>query len=132
MSSGALSLRRLFAEPGIIKCAGAHNGAGARVAEMAGFDAIWSSSFEISASYCVPDSSILSMSEHLHVAQSIADSVSIPVIADCDTGYGNAMNVTYAVKRFESSGIAGLSIEDQVFPKANSLIHGTQQLEAIS
>jgi phosphoenolpyruvate phosphomutase len=131
MSNRALALRQLFAVPGIIKCAGAHNAAGARVAEMAGFDAIWSSSFEISASYCVPDSSVLSMSEHLHAAQSIANSVAIPVIADCDTGYGNATNVTYAVKRFESAGIAGISIEDQVFPKANSLLQGTQQLVPI-
>jgi len=98
---------------------------------MVGFDAIWSSSFEISASYCVPDASILSMSEYLHIAQSIASSVSIPVIADCDTGYGNAANVAYTVKRFESAGVAGISIEDQVFPKANSLMHGVQQLISV-
>lgn len=131
MFNGARALRHLFTAPGIIKCAGAHNAAGARVAAMAGFDAIWSSSFEISASYCVPDSSILSMSEYLHAAQSIAESVSCPVIADCDTGYGDAKNVAYAVKRFESAGIAAISIEDQVFPKSNSLLQCSQQLVPI-
>lgn len=132
MSNGSLSLRQLFTEPRIIKCAGAHNAAVARVAEITGFDAIWSSSFEISASYCVPDSSILSMSEFLHIAESIARSVTIPVIADCDTGYGNAANVSYAVKRFETAGIAGICIEDQLFPKANSLIRGPQRLVSIA
>jgi len=131
MSRGAELLRELFAKPGIVKCVGAHNASGARVAEIVGFDAIWSSSFEISASNCLPDSSILSMTEYLQVADSISRAVSIPVVADCDTGYGNATNVTYAVKRFEACGIAGVSIEDQVFPKANSLLHGAQKLVSI-
>jgi phosphoenolpyruvate phosphomutase len=132
MSRGAELLRELFARPGIVKCAGAHNASGARVAEIAGFDAIWSSSFEISASNCVPDSSVLSMTEYLQVADSITRAVSLPVVADCDTGYGNETNVTYAVKRFEASGIAGVSIEDQVFPKANSLLDGPQKLVSIT
>jgi phosphoenolpyruvate phosphomutase len=131
MSRGAELLRGLFARPGIVKCAGAHNASGARVAEIAGFDAIWSSSFEISASNCVPDSSVLSMTEYLHVADSITRAVSIPVVADCDTGYGNATNVSYAVKRFEACGIAGMSIEDQIFPKANSLLNDAQELVSI-
>jgi phosphoenolpyruvate phosphomutase len=128
----AAALRQLFSKPGMIRCAGAHNAAGARVAEIAGFEAIWSSSFEISASFCVPDSSVLSMAEYLQAARSMADSVLIPVVADCDTGYGNALNVAYAVKRFESAGVAGISIEDQTFPKTNSLIHGAQHLVSIS
>ena len=132
MSRGAELLRELFSRPGIVKCAGAHNASGARVAEIAGFDAIWSSSFEISASNCVPDSSILSMTEYLQVADSITRAVSVPVVADCDTGYGNATNVSYAIKRFEASGIAGVSIEDQVFPKANSLLDGPQELVPIT
>jgi len=130
--NGSLSLRQLFAQSRIIKCAGAHNAAVARVAEITGFDAVWSSSFEISASYCVPDSSILSMSEFLHIAESMSRSVTIPVIADCDTGYGNPANVSYAVKRFETAGIAGISIEDQLFPKVNSLIRGPQRLVSIA
>jgi phosphoenolpyruvate phosphomutase len=132
MSNRALALRQLLSGPEIARCAGAHNAAGARLAQEVGFDAIWSSSFEISASYCVPDASILSMSDYLHVAQSISESISIPVIADCDTGYGNTTNVAYAVKKFEAAGAAAISIEDQVFPKTNSLIPGAKRLVSIS
>jgi phosphoenolpyruvate phosphomutase len=132
MSNRAIALRQLLSGHKIARCAGAHNAAGARLAEEVGFDAIWSSSFEISASYCVPDASILSMSDYLHVAQSISESISIPVIADCDTGYGNAANVAYAVRKFEAAGAAAISIEDQIFPKTNSLIRGAAKLVSIS
>ncbi len=132
MPSPPSSLRQLLSGSRVARCAGAHNAAGARLAEKVGFNAIWSSSFEISASYCVPDASILSMSEYLHVAQSIAEAVSIPVIADCDTGYGNSANAAYAVRKFEAAGIAGISIEDQTFPKTNSLIPGPKRLVSIS
>jgi len=125
-------LRQLLSGDKIARCAGAHNAAGARLAQKVGFDAIWSSSFEISSSYCVPDASILSMSDYLHVAQSISESISIPVIADCDTGFGNTANVAYAVKKFEAAGTAAISIEDQVFPKTNSLIRGAKKLVSIS
>ena len=130
--SNRVLFRHLLSGQKIARCAGAHNAAGARLAQQVGFDAVWSSSFEISASYCVPDASILSLSDYLHVAQSISASVTIPVIADCDTGYGNAANVTYAVKKFEAAGVAAISIEDQVFPKCNSLIPGAQKLISIS
>ena len=132
VSNRALALRKLFSREKIARCAGAHNAAGARLAQQVGFDAVWSSSFEISASYCVPDASILSMSDYLHIAQSIAESVSIPVIADCDTGYGNAANVAYAVRKFEAAGVAAISIEDQIFPKTNSLIRGNKKLVSTS
>ena len=132
MSNRDLALRQLLSGNKIARCAGAHNAAGARLAQQVGFDAIWSSSFEISSSYCVPDASILSMSDYLHVAQSISESISIPVIADCDTGYGNTANVAYAVKKFEAAGAAAISIEDQAFPKTNSLIQGAQKLVSIS
>ena len=132
MSNAALALRQLLFGPKVARCAGAHDAAGARVAERVGFDAVWSSSFEISASYCVPDASILSMADYLHAAQSISESVSIPVIADCDTGYGNAANVAHAVRKFEAAGVAAISIEDQVFPKTNSLVRGAQKLVSIA
>jgi phosphoenolpyruvate phosphomutase len=125
-------LRKLLLRPEIAKCAGAHNAIGARLACMVGFDAVWSSSFEVSASFCLPDASILSMSDYLNAARSIASSVTAPVIADCDTGYGNALNVAYAVRAFEKAGVAGISIEDQVFPKLNSLIDGAQQLVPVA
>jgi phosphonopyruvate hydrolase len=95
--------------------------------EKAGFDFIWSSSLCVSACYAVPDANLISMSQYCEVARSMNEVVSIPVIADCDTGYGNANNVIYAVKKFEEAGIVGISIEDKKFPKDNSLLEGGRQ-----
>ena len=124
-------LRQLFLRPGIIKCAGAHDAASARVAQDVGFDAIWSSSFGISIANCVPDESILSMKDFLDVTRSISTAVSVPVIADCDTGYGDEYNVAYAVQRFEAAGVSGICIEDQKFPKRCSLFPSGQELAPV-
>jgi len=67
------------------------------------------------------------MNQYCEAARSMNEVVSIPVIADCDTGYGNANNVIYAVKKFEEAGIVGMSIEDKKFPKDNSLLEGGRQ-----
>jgi phosphoenolpyruvate phosphomutase len=99
----------------------AHNPLSARLAEQAGFDAIWGSGFELSASYGVPDASLLSMSTHLEMMRAIASAVSIPLIADIDTGFGNAVNVSYVVPQFEAAGASAVVIEDKTFPKDTSL-----------
>ncbi|MCM2427015.1 isocitrate lyase/phosphoenolpyruvate mutase family protein [Streptomyces sp. RKAG337] len=125
---GAAELRELFARPGVIRIVGAHNPLGARLAERAGFDGVWSSGLEISASQGLPDTDLLTMSELLSVAGSMAAAVEVPVVADCDAGYGNAHNVMRMVQRYESAGLAAVSIEDKVFPKVNSFIPGRQQL----
>jgi phosphoenolpyruvate phosphomutase len=117
--------------PGIIRAIGAHDALGARLGEQAGFDAIWSSGLEISASHGVPDAGILTMTEMLSVAGWMAGAVSIPVIADCDAGYGNTTNVAHMVRRFEAAGVAGVCIEDKVFPKMNSFMPGPQKLVPI-
>ena len=96
---------------------GAHDGLSGRLGERAGFDAIWASGFEISASYGVPDANILDMSTHLAAAVQIKEAVSIPVIADCDNGYGNAVNAAHAARKFARGGIAAICIEDNDFPK---------------
>jgi len=124
-------LRDLFARPGVVRIVGAHNPLGARLAERAGFDGVWSSGLEISASQGLPDTDLLSMSELLAVARSMAEAVDVPVVADCDTGYGNALNVMHTVRRYESAGIAAISIEDKVFPKVNSFIAGRQELVGV-
>ena len=95
--------------------------------ERAGFDFVWSSGFVISATHAVPDASLLSMTQFLEAARAMSQVIDIPVIADCDTGFGNANNVIYAVKRFEEAGVAGVSIEDKKFPKDNSLLAGGRQ-----
>ena len=101
------SFKSLLETKPIVKLIGAHDGFGARLGEKAGFDAIWASGFEISSSYCVPDANILSMSEVLHSADIINKATAIPVIADCDSGFGDINNVIHMVKSFENRHIAG-------------------------
>ena len=101
------------------------------MAERANFDGVWSSSFEISASYAVPDASIITQSQHLAVARSMCTAVEVPVIVDCDTGYGDGFQFAHAVRRFEEAGVAGVCIEDKTFPKLNSFAPGKQELASI-
>lgn len=123
----AAKFRKLLAAPAPIVIAGAHNGLSSRLAERAGFDGIWASGFEISASFGIPDANILSMGENLAVTKQIVDAIDIPVIADCDNGYGNAINVIHMIKQYESAGIAGICIEDNVFPKRCSFYAGVER-----
>jgi phosphoenolpyruvate phosphomutase len=111
---------------------GARDALEARLIENAGFDFVWSSSLGISASFAVPDASLVSMNQYLAAARAMREQVRIPVLADCDTGYGNERNVAYAVKLFEEAGIAGACFEDKTFPKENSLLpDGRQDLESM-
>ena len=105
----------------IVKVCGAYDSMSAKLVEFYGFDAVWAGSFAISAIHNVPDASILTMTEFFTAASNMAHACKIPVIADCDTGYGNATNVRYMVKKYENAGIAGICIEDKTFPKQNSL-----------
>ena len=132
MSRQAVQLRELFERPGVIRLVGAHNALGAKLAERAGFEGVWSSSLEISASHAVPDADILTMSEFLAAAQSMTNAVSIPVVADVDTGYGNANNVIRMVQKFEAAGAAAVCMEDKLFPKVNSFVSGRQELAPIA
>ena len=107
----------------------AHNPLAAKLAEEAGFDGIWGSGFELSASYAVPDASILSMNTHLDMMRAIASVVSVPLIADIDTGFGNAVNVHYVVPQYEAAGVSAVVLEDKTFPKDTSLrADGRQEL----
>jgi len=124
-------LRQLFAEKKIIRIMGAHNGMSAKLVEEAGFEGIWASGLEVSTSHGVPDANILSMKDQLEACISMNDATNIPVIVDADTGYGNSNNVEFMVKKFESAGIAGVCIEDKLFPKVNSYILGRQELAPI-
>jgi phosphoenolpyruvate phosphomutase len=122
-------LRQMLETPGsLMRLVGAHNALGAKLVEAAGFDGVWASSLEISASQAVPDTSILSMSEMLAAVVPMAEAVSIPIVADCDTGFGGPENVARMVRKYEDSGIAAVCIEDARFPKRNSLLPGEHQL----
>jgi phosphonopyruvate hydrolase len=105
----------------------AHNPLAAKLAAAAGFDAIWGSGFELSASYAVPDANILSMGTHLQMMRAIGEVQEAPVIADIDTGFGNAVNVAYAVPRYVAAGVAAVVMEDKTFPKDSSLRAGGRQ-----
>ena len=117
-----------LANNSISRIAGCHSPLSARLAEEAGFDAIWFSGFEYSTSMCLPDASILTMSDHLTTISSITRSINIPLLADCDSGFGDANNVAFMVKEYEHAGVSGICIEDKLFPKLNSFCNEKQDL----
>ena len=124
----ATKLRAALKKPGALQVVGAHDALSARLIERAGFDGIWASGFAISASLkCIPDASFITSSEQLEVERCIVEAVSIPVIADCDTGYGNALNVMRTVSDRERAGVAAICIEDNVYPKRCSFYAGVRR-----
>jgi len=129
MASGSKVLRNKIKENSILKIGGAFDAMSAKLVEINDFDAVWAGSFAISATHAVPDASIMTMTEFLQVAKNMVDSCDIPIIADCDTGFGGPSNVSHLVKQYEQAGVAGISIEDKIFPKQNSLLeNGKQEL----
>lgn len=128
MTNKASLLRELFKTKKIIRIVGAHDGLGAKLIERHGFDGVWASGFEISTSHGVPDADILSMSQHLDAARMINRATVLPVLCDCDAGFGNVNNVIHMVEEYEASGMAGIVIEDKKFPKVNSFVNGRQEL----
>ena len=129
MTEGANILCKKLEENSILKIAGAFDAMSAKLVELNNFDAVWAGSFAISATHALPDASILTMTEFLSAASSMTDACSIPIIADCDTGFGGPSNVSHLVKKYENAGIAAICIEDKIFPKQNSLLkEGKQQL----
>ena len=121
MTDQATSLRRLLQTDRPVVLAGAHDALSARLVEDAGFEGVWASGFEISASRGVPDASVLTMTDMLEAAQRMAAAVTVPVIADCDGAFGNAINAIHMVHAYERAGIAAMCIEDSIFPKRCSL-----------
>jgi len=129
MNDGANILHSKLKQNKILRVAGAFDAMSAKLVEINNFDAVWAGSFAISATHALPDASILTMTEFLSVASNMTDACSIPIIADCDTGFGGPSNVSHMVKKYESAGIAAVSIEDKIFPKQNSLLeNGNQKL----
>ena len=124
--SAAKNLAELLDSKSIVKVCGAFDAMSAKLVEFHGFDAVWAGSFAISATHAVPDASILTMTEFFDAASNMAETCKIPVIADCDTGYGGPSNVSHMVKKYESAGIAAICMEDKTFPKQNSLLENGQ------
>ena len=120
-------LQKLIETKPILRVGGAFDSMSAKLVEINNFDAIWAGSFAISATHALPDASILTMTEFLNASSNIVESCKIPVIADCDTGYGGPTNVSHTVRKFESAGVSAICIEDKIFPKQNSLLKGGKQ-----
>jgi phosphoenolpyruvate phosphomutase len=126
VSPGA-RLRALIAERGVVEAMACHNALTARLAAEAGFEALWASGFELAAAHGVPDAGVVSMAEHLAVCRQMAERTGGLVVADLDTGFGNAVNLTYAVEAYERAGVAAVVVEDKTFPKMTSLVPGGRQ-----
>jgi len=120
-------LRKYVEAPEIVMIPGVSDALGARLAEKAGFRAVFLSGYAASASLLgAPDVGLLTMTEMVECARRIADAVAIPVFADGDNGHGNATNVTRAMKQFEQAGVAAIFFEDQVSPKRCGHMSGKQ------
>ncbi len=117
MSKASL-LKKLVNEQKILLAPGTHDALSARIIEKAGFQAVYMTGYGQSASVLgKPDIGLLSMAEMADRARKIVSAVDIPVIADGDTGFGNAVNVMRTVEDYEQAGVAAIQLEDQVFPK---------------
>lgn len=119
-STKAAALRDLLRGGHLVRAVGAHDGLGAKLVERAGFEAVWASGFELSASRGLPDADLLGMTQCLDAAETMDAAVGIPILADCDTGFGGPLNVAHLVRSYERRGIAAVCIEDKLFPKVNS------------
>ncbi|MBI5969336.1 MAG: isocitrate lyase/phosphoenolpyruvate mutase family protein [Deltaproteobacteria bacterium] len=118
MRSPGSILRDLLKSPEILIAPGAHNAFTARIIEQAGFKAAYMTGSGAAMDLLgLPDLGFLTMTEMVTHARNIVQATNLPVIADADTGFGNALNVSRTVKEYERAGVAGLHIEDQVAPK---------------
>nr|MEA2799147.1 phosphoenolpyruvate phosphomutase [Phenylobacterium sp.] len=125
------ALRREFASSTLSFLMEAHSGLSAKIAEEAGFRALWASGLTMSASLGLRDSNEASWTQVLEVLEYMADAVPIPILVDGDTGYGNFNNVRRLVRKLCDRRIAGVCIEDKIFPKTNSFIGEAQPLAEI-
>ena len=116
MSKASL-LRKNLASSGMLIAPGAYDAIGAKLIEQAGFPLVYMTGAGTSASLGYPDYGLLTLTEMAENAGVLARSVNVPVISDADTGYGNELNMIRTVREFESRGVAGIHIEDQVMPK---------------
>jgi 2,3-dimethylmalate lyase len=123
--------RELLSGEQLVPAPGVYDAMSARLVEAAGFPAVYMSGFGVTASLLGrPDIGLLGMSEMAQAARRIVSAVDIPVIADADTGYGNAINVIRTVQEYEAAGVAAMHIEDQVTPKRCGHMTGKQVVPA--
>lgn len=124
-------LRQMLRDPGIIVAPGAYDGFSARLIEATGFRAVYMTGAGSAGSHLgQPDLGLMTLTEMATHAAHIAGCVSVPVMADADTGYGNPLNVVRTVREYERAGVAALHLEDQVAPKKCGHIAGKQVIPA--
>ncbi len=120
-------LRKAILERRALVCPGAHDAISAMLIEKAGYEALQVSGFGLAATYLgMPDMAFLSSSQMVDFTRNIVQAVSIPVMADADTGFGNAANAAYVTRQYILAGAAGMNLEDQVFPKRCGHMEGKQ------
>ena len=127
-ASKAGRLRALLQAPALSFIMEAHNGLSGKIVEEAGFEGIWASGLSMSAALGVRDNNEASWTQVLEMLEFMADATTIPILVDGDTGYGNFNNVRRLVRKLCQRGIAGVCIEDKLFPKTNSFIGENQPL----
>jgi phosphoenolpyruvate phosphomutase len=120
-------LRTMLSSPGLEFLMEAHSGLSAKIVEEAGFKGIWGSGLSISASLGLRDNNEASWTQVLDVVEYMSDATTIPILLDADTGYGNFNNVRRLVRKLEQREVAGMCIEDKIFPKSNSFREGRRQ-----
>ncbi|WP_370588699.1 oxaloacetate decarboxylase [Pseudonocardia sp. C8] len=120
-----MELREMISR-GLVRAPGVWDGLTARLAEQAGFGALCASGFAISASLGYPDAELYTMSENLQAVRTVREASALPLIADIDTGYGNAVNAARTARRFADAGVAAVFMEDQRSPKRCPLIPGAE------
>ncbi|UCE87259.1 MAG: isocitrate lyase/PEP mutase family protein [Deltaproteobacteria bacterium] len=124
MSDTSRTLRAALERPELVVAPFVYDGLQARLAEAAGFEAAYMTGFGTAAARGLPDLGLLTMSEMVENARTLARSVAIPIVCDADTGYGSPLNVMRTVREYERAGAAALHIEDQVWPKRCGFLEG--------
>ncbi|MGH2427399.1 MAG: isocitrate lyase/phosphoenolpyruvate mutase family protein [Candidatus Limnocylindria bacterium] len=126
------ALRNGLQGPRPVLAVGAHDALTAKLIEANGFDAVWVSGLAVSTmTYAMPDLNLITMSEALEAAVRMDAATDLPVVADCDNGFGGFSNVVRTVREYERAGIAAICVEDNLFPKRNSLYLGESKRELI-
>lgn len=125
------TLRELIARPRIVVMPGAYDALTAMLIQRAGFEAVYLSGAGVSYTHLArPDVGLVTLDEMLRRAETITDAISLPVLADGDTGFGNALNARRAVRAYERAGLAGIQLEDQTFPKRCGHLDGKEVIAA--
>lgn len=125
-------LRERLTRPEIVVAPGVHDALAARIAERAGFEALYFTGAGFSYTHLgAPDIGLVSLTETVWRLGAIAEATSLPVIADGDTGYGNALNIGRTVREFERAGAAAIQLEDQTFPKRCGHLTGKTMISAV-